>query len=56
MQARVDLGYDGFGNVATKTVTGAGMTARVTQTNWGSDGRFPRTVTDPMGQVTTLDW
>ena len=56
MEVRVDLGYDGYGNVASESVTGAGMTARVTQTSWGSDGRFPRTVTDPMGQVTALDW
>jgi hypothetical protein len=30
------LGHDGFGNVNKGTVAGAGMAARVTQTDWGT--------------------
>ncbi len=51
-----DLQYDGFGNVNSQTVTPYGQAARVTSTNWGSTGRFPLTVTNPLGQVTTLNW
>jgi RHS repeat-associated protein len=50
------LGYDSFGNLATQTVTPANETARVSQTNWGADGRFPRTLTNPLSQSTTADW
>ena len=46
------LGYDAFGNVNSDTVTGAGMSARVTSANWGTTGQFPASVTDPSGAVT----
>jgi RHS repeat-associated protein len=56
LQVTTGLAYDSFGNLATQTVTPVGETNRVTQLNWGSDGRFPRTLTNPLSQVTTLDW
>ena len=56
-----DLGYDGFGNVNSTTVTGrnangTAMTARTTTTNWGTTGQFPTTITNPLGQITQKGW
>jgi RHS repeat-associated protein len=45
-------GYDAFGNVNSDTVTGAGMSGRLTSTNWGTAGQFPASVTDPSGAIT----
>ena len=56
LQVTVGLGYDGFGNLASRSVTGAAMAARTTGFNWGSDGRFLTTITDPLGKVTTQAW
>jgi RHS repeat-associated protein len=56
LEVTTDLAYDDFGNVTTQTVTPIGEAARVTQLSWGSDGRFPRTLTNPLSQATTLDW
>ena len=42
------IGYDGFGNVNSETLTGVGMAARTTSTNWGSTGQFPMSVTNPL--------
>jgi len=42
------LGYDGFGNVNSVTVTGAGMTARTTTVDWGTTGQFPVTIRDAL--------
>lgn len=50
------LGYDSFGNIATETVTGIGMAARQTTVSWGTTGQFPMTVTNAMGETTTLDY
>ncbi len=51
-----DLGYDGFGNVNSDTVTGVGMTARTTTTTWSNStyttGQLPLSVTDPSGATT----
>ncbi len=52
----VGLGYDGFGNVNSQTVTGAAMTARTTLTDWGSRGHFPASTTNALGHVTTYSW
>ena len=40
--------YDSFGNLSQKTVTGAGMTARVSTYNWGATGQFEQQVQDPV--------
>lgn len=46
------LGYDGFGNINSQSVTGAGMTARITLVNWGPAGQFPETITNALSQQT----
>jgi RHS repeat-associated protein len=45
-------GYDSFGNVSSLSVTGIGMTARTTGTNWGATGQFPMIVTNALSQPT----
>lgn len=50
------LGYDAFGNVNSDTVTGTGMTARLTSANWGTTGQFPASVTDPSGAITQFGY
>jgi RHS repeat-associated protein len=51
------LGFDGFGNVNSDTVTGINMpspsASRVTTSNWGTTGQFLATQTDPSGATTT---
>lgn len=52
-------GYDNSGNANTVTVTpatGQGQATRTTTIDWGTDGRFPRTVTNAKGHVTQLQW
>ncbi|MGA8940065.1 MAG: FG-GAP-like repeat-containing protein, partial [Acidobacteriaceae bacterium] len=41
------LTYDGFGNIATDTISGVGFNARVTKANWGTTGQFPVSVINP---------
>lgn len=50
------LGYDSFGNIDSETVTGTGMAARVTTTNWGTTGQFPMSITDPTGATTSFNY
>ena len=50
------LAYDAFGNVNSHTVTGVGMTGRVTTTNWGTTGQFPMSVTDPTNATTQYNY
>ncbi len=47
-------GYDSFGNLHTDTVTGIGMTPRVTTTTWNATGQFPQTIQNALGQSITL--
>jgi len=54
-----DYGYDDVGNVDEVKVTpavGQGQAVRTSLINWGTDGRFPRTVTNAKNQVTTFGW
>jgi RHS repeat-associated protein len=55
-QVTTALGYDGFGNLNSQTVTGIGMSGRTTTTGWGTTGQFPHTVTNPLSQTTTNGW
>ena len=48
--------FDGFGNRNSESVTGIGMAVRTTLTNWGTAGRFPTTVTNPLSQATTMGY
>jgi RHS repeat-associated protein len=50
------FGYDSFGNVKSDSVTGTGMTARVTSANWGTTGQFPMSVTDASGATTQFNY
>ncbi len=50
------LGYDSFGNVSSKTVTGSGMTARTASIDWGTTGQFPVSVTNVLSQTTQMGW
>lgn len=56
VKVTTDLGYDNFGNVNTQTVTGVSMTARTTTTDWGTDGRFPLSITYPLTPAISLGW
>lgn len=56
MQVTVVLGYDAFGNISSEAVTGIGMPTRTTTTNWGTDGRFPRTLTNALNETTQQGW
>jgi RHS repeat-associated protein len=56
LQVTRTLGYDGFGNVNSDSVTGIGMTARTTTTNWGTTGQFPTSVTNALSQTTNKTW
>lgn len=46
-------GFDGFGNINSIAVAGAGMATRTTTVDWGSTGQFPMTITNPLNQPTT---
>jgi YD repeat-containing protein len=51
--------YDGFGNINRVTVqpaAGQGQANRITQIDWGVNGRFPEHVTNPELQSTTFAW
>ena len=51
-----DLGYDGFGNVTSEKVTGAGMAARTVTTQWDARGRLPVQVANPLSQAVRYAW
>jgi RHS repeat-associated protein len=55
-QITTALGYDGFGNVNSESVTGAGMTARTRTTDYGATGQFPVSVTNALNQTATQAW
>ena len=55
-QVSFGLAYDSFGNLASRSVTGIGMSARTMNLNWGSRGQLPVSMTDPLSQTTTLAW
>lgn len=56
LQVTRALGYDGFGNVNSETVTGIGMTPRQTTANWGTTGQFSTSVTNALMQTTNKTW
>jgi RHS repeat-associated protein len=59
-QVTTDLGYDGFGNVNSTTVTGVGMTPRVTATTFSdatyTTGQFQLSTTNALAQTSTYAW
>jgi RHS repeat-associated protein len=50
------LGFDSFGNIDSDTITGVGMTARQTTSNWGATGQFPMSVTDATSAKIQLNY
>ncbi|MGD9883798.1 MAG: RHS repeat-associated core domain-containing protein, partial [Reyranella sp.] len=55
-QVTYDLAYDSFGNLAARSVTGAGMSARTTTLDWGSRGQLPVAIGNALSQSTQLSW
>ncbi|MSQ91404.1 MAG: hypothetical protein EXR87_00505 [Gammaproteobacteria bacterium] len=55
-QVTFGLAYDGFGNLASRSVTGIGMSARTRKLDWGSRGQLPVGMTNPLSQTTALTW
>jgi RHS repeat-associated protein len=55
-QVTLGLAYDSFGNLASRSVTGIGMSARTTTLNWGGRGQLPISMTNPLSQTTALTW
>jgi RHS repeat-associated protein len=53
LQVTTVLGYDGFGNVNSRAVTGVGMTARTTTWSFGAKGIFAESMTNPLSQTST---
>jgi RHS repeat-associated protein len=49
-----DTSYGNFGNLHSTTVTGAGMSPRVTTILWTANGQFPLTITNPLLQSVTF--
>jgi RHS repeat-associated protein len=60
LQVTTDLGYDGFGNVNSTTVTGVGMAARTTSAVYSNGtyptGQFPLSETNALSQSTSFTW
>ena len=56
LQVATALGYDGFGNVNSQSVTGTGMTARTTTANWGTTGQFPESITNALNETSQRGW
>ena len=50
------FGYDDFGNINSITVTPVNETSRVTSYNWGTDGRFLLSATNPLSQTHSQTW
>ncbi|MES1190872.1 MAG: SpvB/TcaC N-terminal domain-containing protein [Steroidobacter sp.] len=61
-QVTTDYGYDddsgvaGFGNVTKVTVTGIGMTSRVTSMQWNPTGQYVEYLTDAAGEKTQTEY
>jgi RHS repeat-associated protein len=55
-QVTYNLAYDATGNIASEKVTGAGMASRTLAVHWGTRGQLPVRITDPLGQVSRIDW
>lgn len=55
-QLTYDLAYDGFGNLASRSVSGAGMSTRTTTLDWGGRGQLPVAIRNALSQSTQLSW
>ena len=50
-QVTTGYGFDAFGNINSQTITGIGMAARTSGTNWGTTGQLPTQVTNSLNQI-----
>jgi RHS repeat-associated protein len=50
------LAYDSFGNVLSETISGPGVTTRVTTMTYDLRGQFVLTLTNPLGHVVSRSW
>ncbi|MGQ0430297.1 MAG: RHS repeat-associated core domain-containing protein [Gammaproteobacteria bacterium] len=55
-QVALQLAYDAFGNVASRSVTGAGMTPRTTTLQWDARGQLLTGMTNPLQQTFSFAW
>jgi RHS repeat-associated protein len=55
-QVTYGLAYDSFGNIASRSVTGAGMATRTMTQDWGSRGQLPVSTANALSQTTTMTW
>jgi RHS repeat-associated protein len=51
-----EYGYDTFGHVNSETISGTGITNRVTLINYGTMGVFPETMTNAENEVSTKSY
>ena len=51
-----NFSYDAFGNLSSYAVSGAGVSTRTTELDWGSRGQFLATIRNPLSQTTQLAW
>lgn len=56
LRVTTSLAHDAYGNLASAQVTPVGLATRSTTIAWTDGGRFPRSVTDPEGQVQLTEW
>ena len=56
LHVTTDLGYDRFGNVVSRVVTGADMPSRRQSVSWDARGWRPLRVTNSLGQATRFAW
>ncbi|MGQ0385074.1 MAG: RHS repeat-associated core domain-containing protein [Gammaproteobacteria bacterium] len=55
-QVALQLAYDAFGNIASRSVTGAGMSPRTTTFQWNARGQLLTGVTNPLQQSFSFGW
>ncbi len=55
-QLNHQLGYDAFGNLASRHTSGTGFTTRITSIDWDSRGRLPVSIKNPLAQTTRATW
>lgn len=60
LEVTTGIGYDGFGNVNSTTVTGFGMSARTSTTSYSNGtyttGQFQLSTTNALGQTSSAAW
>ncbi len=55
-QVALQIAYDAFGNITSRSVIGAGMSPRTTTLQWDGRGQLPQGMTNPLQQVFQFAW